>query len=232
MGAFLQGYNIWSMVFRLAFAALASGVIGLEREQKRRPAGFRTYMLVGCGATVTVLIGQYLLVYWGQIDPSVGVDPSRISAQVINGIGFLGAGTIIVTDREKVKGLTTAAGLWTTACLGLVIGIGSYYCAFLGCLLIFICLRIEKGVENNFMSRSRNINVYIEMNKITDLREISSCIKDMGFQIYDFELISKKTTAEQTAAAVFYLAMEKGRNHDLVIGELSEIEKVMRIEEA
>ena len=109
--------------------------IGLERGRKGRAAGFRTYMLVCLGAALTMLLGQYefemLNFHWQSLSGGQTTDVTRFSAQVINGVGFLGAGTIIVTGRQEVKGLTTAAGLWASACVGLAIGAGFYECVLL-----------------------------------------------------------------------------------------------------
>ena len=116
--AYLREFHFASVVLRLALAMLLGGCIGLERERKRRPAGFRTYMLVCLGAALTVLLSlyEYTLITgpWSTLAAELGMktDVSRFGAQVINGIGFLGAGTILVTGRQQVKGLTTAAGLW------------------------------------------------------------------------------------------------------------------------
>ena len=123
--AYLREFHFASVVLRLVLAMLLGGCIGLERERKRRPAGFRTYMLVCLGAALTVLLSlyEYTLVTgpWSTLAAELGMktDVSRFGAQVINGIGFLGAGTILVTGRQQVKGLTTAAGLWASACTGL-----------------------------------------------------------------------------------------------------------------
>ena len=130
-------FDYFSILLRLALAMFFGGVIGLEGARKGRPAGFRTYMLVCLGAALTMLLGQYELhmteVHWADHQQFVGarVDVSRFGAQVINGIGFLGAGTIIVTGNQQVKGLTTAAGLWASACVGLAIGAGFYECVIL-----------------------------------------------------------------------------------------------------
>ena len=126
---YLRELHFASVVVRLALAMLLGGCIGLERGRKRRPAGFRTYMLVCLGAALTVLLSLYEFTMvtgpWSDICAEIGIktDVSRFGAQVINGIGFLGAGTILVTGRQQVKGLTTAAGLWASACTGLAVRI-------------------------------------------------------------------------------------------------------------
>ena len=145
--------NLLSVALRLCLAMVFGGVIGLERGKKGRAAGFRTYMLVCLGAALTMLLGQYLAVMqtvvWEDVFRGVGGsgDVSRFSAQVINGIGFLGAGTILVTGHQEVKGMTTAACLWSSACMGLAIGAGFYECVLLGFLMIFLCVHTLPGVD-------------------------------------------------------------------------------------
>ena len=124
----MRELNIWSMMLRIVLATVCGGVVGFERERKGRAAGFRTYMLVAMGAALTVILSQYLTVmlagdlYEQAQAVSAGTDITRFASQVINGVGFLGAGTVIVTGRQQVKGLTTAAGLWASACIGIAIG--------------------------------------------------------------------------------------------------------------
>ena len=127
---YLREFNFASVFLRLVLAMVFGGMLGIERAKKRRAAGFRTYMFVCMGATLAMMLGQYetelLAAMWANSIEAVGnkVDVVRFGAQVINGIGFLGAGTVIVTGRQEVKGLTTAAGLWASACAGLAIGAG------------------------------------------------------------------------------------------------------------
>ena len=126
--SYLRELNIVTMMLRIVLAVLCGGLIGLERERKNRPAGFRTYMLAALGATMTVLLSLYLdqMLHgpWQALAARAGAtqDVSRFGAEAVKGIGFLGAGTIVVTARQQVKGLTTAAGLWASVCLGLAIG--------------------------------------------------------------------------------------------------------------
>ena len=127
---YLRELNFVSIALRLLLSAVIGFSLGMERGRKRRPAGCRTYMLVCMGATLTLLLSQYeyymLTNRWYDLALEIGIrtDVSRFGAQVINGVGFLGAGTILVTGRREVKGLTTAAGLWASACMGLAIGAG------------------------------------------------------------------------------------------------------------
>ena len=168
----LRELNTASVLLRLVLAMLFGGLIGLERVRKRRPAGFRTYMLVCMGAALTVILSQYEFFMvtngWSELAAEIGLrtDVSRFGAQVINGIGFLGAGTIIVTGKQEVKGLTTAAGLWASACMGLAIGAGFYECVGLCFALIFLVIRLLPFIENAIIENARNMNIYVEFQSI------------------------------------------------------------------
>ena len=116
-----MNFDWWALLeatIKMALALICGGVLGIERGRKKRPAGFRTYMLVCLGATLVMMTNEHICHAYGT------GDMARMGAQVVNGIGFLGAGTIITTGHNRVKGLTTAAGLWAAACIGLAIGSG------------------------------------------------------------------------------------------------------------
>jgi len=151
------------MTMKLLLALFCGGLLGIEREQKKRPAGFRTYMLVCVGATLVMITNEFLGTRYA------GIDPTRMGAQVISGIGFLGVGTIIVTGDNRVKGLTTAAGLWATACVGLAIGSGAYYAAILVTVLIYITMSFLQVLDKKISRNARLINVYIEFEDISDV---------------------------------------------------------------
>ena len=129
----LIGFNPCSICFRLLLAAVFGGCIGAERGRHGRPAGLRTHTLVSVGACISMMIGLYCVEKIG-----FNVDPLRIAAQVVSGIGFLGAGTIISDQNAHITGLTTAAGLWTTACIGLAIGLGFYLGAVMSFFIILL----------------------------------------------------------------------------------------------
>ena len=134
----------WETVVRLILATVCGGMIGIERGRKHRPAGFRTHMIVCIGAALTMVLSVYIsdmiVNVWKLEESQIKIDVSRLGAQVIHGIGFLGAGTIIVTGRQQIKGLTTAAGLWASACMGLAIGAGFYIGALVACIFMGFCV--------------------------------------------------------------------------------------------
>ena len=154
----LNQFNLISVIARIFLAMLLGGLIGLEREKSKRPAGFRTHILVCVGACMTSLIGLFVWQEMGDV-----ADPMRISAQVISGIGFLGVGTIMVKEHDHITGLTTAAGLWTTAAIGIACGYGFYSAALIGTMVVnitsAILFKLEKGTRRKNCVRS----IYLEI---------------------------------------------------------------------
>jgi putative Mg2+ transporter-C (MgtC) family protein len=134
------------MVLRLVLSVALSGIVGLQRELGRKPAGLRTHILVGLGSTVFMILSVELL-------RGTGIDPTRIAAAVITGMGFLGAGTIFRT-QGTIHGLTTAASLWVIAGIGMAVGVGYYLLALIAAALAFIVLQVF-GIVENFFERGR-----------------------------------------------------------------------------
>ena len=235
--AYLREMNVASVLLRLTVAMLFGGFIGLERERKRRPAGFRTYMLVCLGAALTMLLSQYerymVTHAWHETTMEIGLrtDVSRFGAQVINGIGFLGAGTIIVTGKQEVKGLTTAAGLWASACMGLAIGAGFYECVLLGFLLILLTNRLLPFVEDAIIESARNMNIYVEFQTLDNLGDIIARIKSQGGQIYEVDLDRGREERSKNPSAVFSIRLPGRHYHVRVLAAISELESVYTIDE-
>ena len=222
-----------SAAVRLVIALVCGGIIGLERGRRRRPAGFRTHMLVCMGAALTMLIGQYLAVTLAS-DPSLAgrtTDVSRLGAQVINGIGFLGAGTIIVTGHQEVKGLTTAAGLWASACMGLAIGAGFYLGALLGGGMILLSITAMRYVERFMMSRNRNLNVYVEFDDINDIGTVIDMIKSEGIRIFDIEISKADVNTGAYANAVFSMRLPQKQPHATILAKLAGCGVIRGLEE-
>ena len=234
---YLRELHFASVVVRLALAMLLGGCIGLERGRKRRPAGFRTYMLVCLGAALTVLLSLYEFTMvtgpWSDICAEIGIktDVSRFGAQVINGIGFLGAGTILVTGRQQVKGLTTAAGLWASACMGLAIGAGFYECVVLCTVLIFLCMRFLPAFENYLVERARFINIYVEFRSLDDLGSIISRIKSQGARICDVDINRGRTERSINPNAVFAIRLQQKQPHTQVLTAIAALDSVYTIDE-
>ncbi len=233
----MSTFSIWDMLARVGVAMLCGGIIGIDRGRKHRPAGFRTYMLVCVGAAMTMILGTYLAfmqtnVWSAQTDSVfVSTDVSRFGAQVINGIGFLGAGTIIVTGRQQVKGMTTAAGLWASACMGLCIGAGFYFAAFICCVLMIFAMVFFSRFERFILSRSRNFNLYVEFEDIEDLSSVIEKIKEQETKIFDVEVTKAKYSENHYPHAIFSLQLPKKKTHTTLLAAIAELESVRSIEE-
>lgn len=169
----LHGVNVWSGGFRVLLALILGGLVGLERGRHGRAAGLRTHILVCVGAAVAALVGLYS---YKVLD--LGGDPMRIGAQVISGIGFLGVGTILVRNRDKVTGLTTAAGLWATACIGLAVGVGFYSVAFFAFLAVSVTMSVLIFLERAIKCKEIEYSCYIEIADAGDFNPLYNDIKD------------------------------------------------------
>ena len=151
---FLNDLNVTTIFFRLFLAIFCGGILGVERAIKHHAAGFRTYIIVCVGATIAMLTNEFIRLTIGE------GDAARLGAQVISGIGFLGAGTIMVTSKNTIRGLTTAAGLWGCGCLGLAIGVGFYTLALIGTLILSIVFAILPEIEKFFTNRSKYFEIH------------------------------------------------------------------------
>ena len=222
---FTDSFHLWGVAFRLCLAVICGGVIGIEREHKRRPAGFRTHILICLGASLTTITSQYLMIYLGMF-----TDLARLGAQVIAGIGFIGAGTIIVTKRRQVKGLTTAAGLWASAIVGLSVGAGYFEAAFIATLLILFVELVLSRFEYFIMSTARTINLYIEYRHNDALVEMTEFMRSHHVSVSDLQ-ITKSGAATQNPCAIFSLELPRKLTHDKLMTALSRVDGVVSVEE-
>lgn len=234
----LRQLNLLSVIFRMVLAVFLGGLIGLEREKKRRPAGFRTYMLVCLGACMAMMMGEYekeLMQFFSvrqNLTESVEPDVSRYAAQVINGIGFLGAGAIIANSKKEVTGLTTASGLWASACFGLAIGAAFYEIIPTALLLIECSIQGFPALEKYIRKKSPYINFYIEFYSLKDLRNIIERFKTLKVQVYHCEIERNDfSKTHQFSNAVFYAHCRKGLDHTHLLSEISDLEEVRMVRE-
>ena len=225
MAEYLIQENVAETAFRLLLALICGGVLGIERGRKNRPAGFRTYMLVCVGAALVMIMNEYIYNRYGT------GDPTRLGSQVISGIGFLGAGTIIVTVRNRVKGLTTAAGLWGAACMGLAIGAGYYTAAIISCVMIYFVMAMLYRLDVRVMASARAINLYVEFASVRDIGEFIQYVKDRDMKITDMELIQSGSVNESAAAILVTIRLMKKADHAEIIHLLSSAGGVRYMEE-
>jgi putative Mg2+ transporter-C (MgtC) family protein len=170
---FLRDFNIFTVLIRLALALLCGGIIGLERGRQRRAAGLRTHILVCVGAALTAMVGFYAREVLG-ITVS---DPLRVSAQVISGIGFLGVGTIMVKGRFQTVRLTTAAGLWVTAAIGISLGAGFDEGALIAFAASVFTVMVLNKIERRINEHHSSFGIYIEIKSDSSIRECIDFLK-------------------------------------------------------
>lgn len=231
---YLREINEVSITLRLVLAFVCGGLIGLEREHKHRPAGFRTHILICTGAALCMLISQYLINSSAAIfgDLKVTCDPARLGAQVVSGMGFIGAGTIIFTKRRQVKGLTTAAGLWTTAIIGLSAGVGFYEITVFATALLFLTEMIFSKLEWISNSKVRSTNIYIEYDVATKIADILDQMKALDISIGHME-ISKSTTEHGTSpcAIIGIYINNRKLSREMIFNAISQFDGVTSVEE-
>ncbi len=220
------GVGIPGILTRLILAVICGGVIGLERETKRRAAGFRTHTLICLGASLTTLVSQYAV-----IERGLPTDPARLGAQVIAGMSFIGAGAIIVTSRKQVKGLTTAAGLWTSAIIGLAIGAGYYPAAVMAVVLVLGAELLLSKFEDYVVANGRQMTVHVEMNDVGVLSRIISDLTKDGMKVTDVEFSRSGQSVGSLPGALFTVKLKKKLKHEDILFRISETEGVRNVEE-
>ena len=219
----LYEFNNATALIRLLIALVASAILGMERTRKLRPAGMRTYMLVCIGACSTMLGGLYLYETFGP-----GFDPARMAAQVISGIGFIGAGTIMVTPHQKVRGLTTAAGLWAVACLGINIGVGNYIIALGVFLAMLITMFLADKLELVFFRHLKRIHVTILMENMDVIPVIRDTMKEQDITLKNLEFDHIVDT--QGISMTCFLRLKRYTEHQKAVEIVEKIPGVLHVE--
>jgi len=216
-------YVNWEIMLKLVLAMVFGGIIGLEREIGNRPAGFRTHTLVCMGATLVMMTSSFLL----KVYPDAS-DPSRLGAQVISGIGFLGAGTIL-KDGSRVRGLTTAASLWAVSCIGLAIGAGFYWGALAATLFVYITLVVLKKFEK-IVPGLRDYEIVLQIpNAPGQIASITNVLAQLNIRIRDIKV--DPGNDEQTLA-YFNLVFPPGLDKHVLEAELCRLEGIKVLEDA
>ncbi len=235
---YLREFNAVSVVVRLLLAMLAGGAIGYGRSSQHRNAGLRTYMLVSIGAALTLMISVYeeemLLGQWSWLNElcDVKFDGTRYAAQVISGIGFLAAGTIIGTEHQQVSGLTSAIGLFASAALGIAAGAGFYECVLIGLMLIIVTMECMKPLEVNFKRRLHNITLFVEFHAIDDVSTITDTVQGLGAQIFDIDIERTEQEGDLLPSAIMMLKLSKEQSsHSAMLSSVAELECVYAVRE-
>lgn len=210
---------------RILCAIFIGGLLGLDRGLKNRPAGMRTYMLVCVGSCLIMLTNQFIY-------QSTGTgDPVRMGAQVVSGIGFLGAGTIIVTRRSQIKGLTTAAGLWAAAGVGLALGVGFYFGAALGGAAIFGVMTLLHRMDNKLQRNARTIEVYVEMSQDFSVGDFLRELRTRNLELHELQREHDAHTEQGVRAYLATLRAQRRTSHIELLEDLTKIPGIVFIEE-
>lgn len=223
---YLEELNFISIFIRVSMAVIFGGIIGYGRERERRPAGLRTHILVSIGATLTMITNIYIYERYGAL-----CDPTRFGAQVISGIGFLGAGTIIVTGKSKVRGLTTAAGLWASACMGLAIGAGFYSGAIIGFIFIVAVTVVLTKLDKRINNKSRNITLYILVDSTNAASNLLVDIQSKNVRIIDIEINNNNLSSNNLIGILLGLKISREICHGDLIQSISNKKEVIFLQE-
>ena len=213
----------YEFVLRLFVAAMLGGVIGLEREYRAKEAGFRTHFLVALGSGLFMILSQFgfndVLGHYEQ----VSLDPSRIASQVVTGIGFIGAGTIIF-QKHVVRGLTTAAGLWVTSAIGMTAGAGMYVLSIATTVLVLLCLEALYFILQHF--GTRNITVTFSTPKEENIQTVLQRLRDKEIIIDSYEMTRKDTSSGHYFIVTMEMKFKRKRYKNHLLNFMAEFENV------
>ena len=221
----LRDVTIGTVILRLLLAVGCGFAIGLERTWRRRTAGLRTHILICLGAAITTLTSQFLY-----LDMHYYTDMARLGAQVIAGLGFIGAGTIIVTRHQRIKGLTTAAGLWTCGIIGLAAGSGFYEGAIIATALMLFAELVITRLEHDILDRSRDFNVYIEYDNTGVLSAIIALVGEENFKIQNIEVAGRNVTKKHNAFALISLRETRNARQEELLDAVRKMEGVVSVD--
>lgn len=226
---FFDGFrevDLLATTIKMLLAVLCGGLIGIEREYKRRPAGFRTHILICLGAAMMTMTSQFLA-----LEMKYNTDLARLGAQVVAGIGFIGAGTIIVTRHQRVKGLTTAAGLWASAIVGLSIGAGFYEGGLIATALILLAETLFSKFEYYIMRHTPEVNLYMQYTDRTCLEEVLWLLQQKNVRVLNMEITRFPEKEQPDAHVFFFLRLEKKYTVDRMLLDIRTIRGVLSVEE-
>lgn len=230
---FIQEHHYVEIAFRLFLATILGGLVGLEREQSNRPAGFRTHILVCVGSALIMLISMYGFEEYIREKREYGFvvqDPARLAAQVVSGIGFLGAGTILV-HGFAIRGLTTAASLWVVAGIGLALGAGFYFGAVLATFLVLLSLIFLNRLDAA-MLKSKN-KMYRLVLAVKDqpgkLGEVAALLEEHHVTIRDISLLKGESAEKDVIRLVFRLRMAKSVSMAEILEKLGKVEGIREV---
>ena len=214
-------------VVKLIFASCCGAVIGLEREMKGRPAGLKTFSLVCMGATLAMVTNEFIYRY---VAGDSG-DLARMAAQVISGIGFLGAGTIMVTGPSRVKGLTTAAALWMTAAIGIAIGAGYYFGGIAGVVILVLSSAVYRMLDRYILQNSRSMRIYAEGVTEDFMLSLLVLFEQEGIKVVSLTRKSENKWYKKDTGALIELDLMKNREHQKIMEKIQALPGLRYVQE-
>ncbi len=223
----MRSLCVVSIVVRFLMACAFGGLIGFERGRHKQAAGLRTHMMVCIGAASTMMVSEYTIPM--SIAANINGDILRLGAQVISGIGFLGAGTILVTKQNRIRGLTTAASLWASACMGLAVGVGFYECAIAMIVVMFFVLVVLGNVDVKYVKSSAHVTAYLEVERGFEFSKVLSVMRAQGWNIQEIKEL-EFLSAERMAIRVDMLSDDTVKESRLLFDELRAMEEIHYIE--
>ena len=223
---YLQSMDDIAVAIRLMLATLCGSLIGWERVVRRHSAGIRTFALVSLGSAVATVLNLYLAML-----PGMDADVSRIPAGVVSGIGFLGAGTIILTGRNQIKGLTTAASLWVASCMGMAFGAGYITVGLICFAFVMIANVILVHLSQLIEENSRYVSIYIEVEESNGIKKLRKKIAELGYEINSMNKTKDKTLSGNDSALMLELDFGSKHSHHALMEELNNLDFVNYVEE-
>lgn len=221
----LRSLSLFEIGVRVFLSLVLGGILGFERGLKNKSAGLKTYILVSLGAAIVMMTNQYVYQSVGQQG-----DPVRMAAQVISGIGFLGAGSIIVTTKHQIRGLTTAASLWGAATIGLAIGIGAYEIAILGTLVLYLVLELLQNLTSYIAEKKKQFEIYVELDKQIKITQFNEMLKEKNILISKIEFVPDIHTTSDAIALLLHFSQKQAYSLEEIITILESIEAVHYLE--
>ncbi len=229
VAVYLRQMNLTSILLRFVLATVCGSVIGFERGKKRHAAGLRTHIVVCIGAMSAMLVNQYIVTYFNP-----NSDPARMGAQVISGIGFLGAGTIVITGHQRgqqVKGLTTAAGLWASACMGLAIGVGFYEGAIIMCIFLFLVIVSLNQLDERYLKATSTLRIYLEYSSAVPFSTLLRALRQEGWHMTYVEHLNREAPGQSNEILLDLQRSGRDSNPSDVIEIIRNVDGVLFVED-
>lgn len=221
----IQGWGAAAIILRLLFAVVIGIIVGLNRELKNRTAGIKTHVLVCVGSALATMSSEYAI----HMFPGDG-DVTRIAASVVSGVGFLGAGTIMVTGKKQIRGLTTAAGLWTCACSGISIGIGFVEGAVLATVITIFTLTMLDRLEIWIHKRSKTLDLYLEFSGDDGVHWLNQYLHEHSIRADSYN-VTRSQSPEETPVGSLTVTAPDIKTRDQLLDDLRESSFILYSEE-